>query len=1592
MTYRRDGVTQCLQGVMAMASINYAVGNNWGSGFVGNMTVPGGDQGLNGWTIEFDASFAISNIWGAEIVSHVGNHYVIRNLDWNATVPAGGQASFGFQATPGTGGTAATGLVIDGAAVTPPPPSVLPTLSIGDASITEGNSGTSLLAFTVQLSQAATGPVTVHYATADGTATAGSDYTAGSGTLTFAAGETSKTISVPIIGDTVVEANETFSIALSGASGATIAQGSAVGTIVDDVAAPPPPPPAGGAVLDYAVDSNWGSGFTGAMTVTAGSGGLSGWTVTFDASATITSIWNADIVSHVGNHYVVSNAAWNGQVAGGQAVSFGFQATPGSAGTTASGFTINGVAAGHDPVPPPPVLPSLSVADASVTEGNGGTSDLAFTVTLSAAATGPVTVAYATADGTATAGSDYAALAGTLSFAAGETSKVVHVQITGDTVVEANETLTLSLSSPNGATIAHSTATGTIVDDVTAPLPTLSIGDSSFSEGSAAVPGHGSFSVTLSAAATAPVTVHFATADGTAGAGSDYVAQSGTLTFAPGETQKTITVAAIGEGTVEASEGFTVTLANPTGATIAHGTGSGTIVNDVAPPPPLPTLSISDTSVVEGNPGGSTAAPGWLSTSGNQIVDSAGHSVQIAGVNWFGFESTNMSPDGLWTRGYKDMMDQMVQLGFNTIRLPFSSEMLHSTAAPSGIDFSKNPDLQGLSALQIMDKIVGYADQIGLKIILDHHRSEAGDGTSANGLWYDAQHSQAEWVSDWQMLAQRYAGNPAVIGADLHNEPYNGTWGDGGPNDWVAAAEQAGNAIGTVNPNWLVFVEGIGTYQGQSYWWGGNLMGVKDHPVVLDVPNKLVYSPHDYPDSVYQQPWFSDPSYPANLPAKFTQMWGYIYQQGIAPVYLGEFGTKLVDPKDAPWLQAITHYLSGDFNNDGKSDIPAGKQGVSWTFWSWNPNSGDTGGILADDWNTVNQAKLAYLTPIEFNLGSAGTGSATVNAATFVLTLSQPATGAVTVDFHTVAGDATSGTDFTDTSGSVTFAAGEQSKTISIPITADTASEPNEHFTVVLSNAQGATITRATGTATIVDDVAPPVTPPVTPPVVPPTTPPPASSDLSGQFAATDTWSGGFNADVTVHNGGAAAAWQIAIDMPYQITNIWNGTIVSHDANGYVIAGAAWNGQIAHDGQTDFGFTASGQLDASTVHVHAVGPATADVVPNAPTGLAAAATSSSSTLLSWNASTVPGSGSVSGYAIFEDGHQLATTTDTHYTVAGLTADTSYQFTVAAMDAAGSSAQATPVAVHTTVPGADLGGAATIFSPYIDMAMTQDDDLVAISHASGIQNFTLAFMLASDHGIGWQGAGAITDDTLVNGTTILSQVQAIQAAGGNITISFGGAAGQEAALTAPSAAVLQAEYQSVIDRYHINSIDFDIEGAAEQNQHSITLRDQAIVGLQAANPDLKVSFTLPVLPTGLDASGLAVLQSAKHDGVRIDTVNIMTMDYGQSVDNNGQMGQDAINAAIATEKQLADLGMTAKIGITPLIGVNDIASEVFTLADAQALVNYAKTDPHVAELSMWSVARDNGNSAGAHFSSPDSSGIAQQPFEFSGILHHFDHVG
>ncbi|MEU1195468.1 cellulase family glycosylhydrolase [Streptomyces sp. NPDC005813] len=348
---------------------------------------------------------------------------------------------------------------------------------------------------------------------------------------------------------------------------------------------------------------------------------------------------------------------------------------------------------------------------------------------------------------------------------------------------------------------------------------------------------------------------------------------------------------------------------------------------------------------------------GYWHTSGRQILDSADRPVRIAGINWFGFETGNHVVHGLWSRDYKSMIDQMKSLGYNTIRLPYSDDLFKGTV-PDSIDFSggKNADLQGLDSLQVMDRIVAYAGRDGLKVILDRHRPDSG-GQSA--LWYTAAVPESTWIAGLKALAARYAGQDTVIGIDLHNEPHDpACWGCGDTAvDWRLAAQRAGNAVLSVNSRLLVFVEGVQTYNGVSGWWGGNLMGAGQYPVQLDVANRVVYSAHDYATSVAQQSWFSDPSFPANMPGVWDKYWGYLFKQNIAPVWVGEFGTTLQSSVDQKWLAALVSYLrpTGTYGADS----------ISWTFWSWNPNSGDTGGILKDDWTTVDTVKDGYLASVK---------------------------------------------------------------------------------------------------------------------------------------------------------------------------------------------------------------------------------------------------------------------------------------------------------------------------------------------------------------------------------------------------------------------------------------------------------------------------------------------------------------------------------------------------------------------------------------------------------------------------------------------------
>src|ERR1700738_4738804 len=171
---------------------------------------------------------------------------------------------------------------------------------------------------------------------------------------------------------------------------------------------------------------------------------------------------------------------------------------------------------------------------------------------------------------------------------------------------------------------------------------------------------------------------------------------------------------------------------------------------------------------------------GYWHTSGNQILDSNGNPVRIAGINWYGFETPDEIAHGLWAQDYHAVVDDIKRLGYNTIRIPISNQAVETPVVPQ--NFSQynstgpiNTDLVGLNDLQILDKIVSYAGTEGLKVVIDNHRSEAGETAETTGLWYTSAYPNSAWINDWVTLARRYAGNSTVIGFDLRNEPHTPT-------------------------------------------------------------------------------------------------------------------------------------------------------------------------------------------------------------------------------------------------------------------------------------------------------------------------------------------------------------------------------------------------------------------------------------------------------------------------------------------------------------------------------------------------------------------------------------------------------------------------------------------------------------------------------------------------------------------------------------------------------------------------------------------------------------------------------------------------
>ena len=298
------------------------------------------------------------------------------------------------------------------------------------------------------------------------------------------------------------------------------------------------------------------------------------------------------------------------------------------------------------------------------------------------------------------------------------------------------------------------------------------------------------------------------------------------------------------------------------------------------------------------------------------------------------------------------------------------------------------------------------------------------------------------------------------------------------------------------------------------------------------------------------------------------------------------------------------------------------------------------------------------------------------------------------------------------------------------------------------------------------------------------------------------------------------------------------------------------------------------------------------------------------------------------------------------------------------------------AIFSAVPASAAVGQV---APYVDMSNSQEGVLNTVISSHGLRSFTAAFAIG-------EGCSDIWGDTLPIGSdpTIGGEISSAKAAGASVIVSSGGSAGEPISFPGTTQSSIDAAYQAIINDYGTDYLDFDIEGAAIANTAGIDRTFQAMKDLKASNPGLVWSVTVPVLPSGLDNYGTALLQDAQSMGVTIPVVNVMAMDY---YEGNIEMGNAAISAAENTLNQMRAVNGSysyANVGITPMIGVNDDGS-TFTLADASSVASWASSNG-IGRLAFWSVDRDQacpGGNGGA--ASPTCSGVSQSTGQFTGAF-------
>lgn len=323
----------------------------------------------------------------------------------------------------------------------------------------------------------------------------------------------------------------------------------------------------------------------------------------------------------------------------------------------------------------------------------------------------------------------------------------------------------------------------------------------------------------------------------------------------------------------------------------------------------------------------------------------------IKGVSWFGMETELLVPTGLTQKSSKEIFQFIKDHNFNAIRLPLSVENFQNNPIIStGIGTFQNPDFAAKKYMEVIHYIVDLAAERHLLILLDIHRLRTEDVASP-GLWYTDDFPEHLLKETWVKLAREFSDKWNVIGADIYNEPWNATWSKDttDPDNWKRACEELGEAIHDVCPHWLLFIEGMGDRAcnlSKGSFWAENLRPVHDDPPEINIQHKIVLSPHVYGPSVHMQEYFKHDNFTEDLPAIWDEHFGKATNATGLPTVIGEWGGQLTG-KDEHWQKKFYKYIR---DNE-----------FGFFYWSLNPESGDTGGLLKQDWQSPESKKLQLL-------------------------------------------------------------------------------------------------------------------------------------------------------------------------------------------------------------------------------------------------------------------------------------------------------------------------------------------------------------------------------------------------------------------------------------------------------------------------------------------------------------------------------------------------------------------------------------------------------------------------------------------------------